>query len=132
MTPRHKAKGRRDSGTFVALPCDVLNGENFCRLSPKANKLLLDLCSQLRMKSGGAVNNGDLSIAIKLMQGRGWTSKQQLAEACDELEHYGFIVLTRQGGRHQPSLYAITWWAINECNGKLVLGFTLTAPGGWG
>ncbi len=48
------AKGRREGGAFVAMPCAVLDHPNFIRLTPKGVKLLMELCSQLRMKQGGA------------------------------------------------------------------------------
>jgi len=46
------AKNRREKGALVPIPCDILNCRNFLRLSPKASKLLLDLCAQLRLKTG--------------------------------------------------------------------------------
>lgn len=128
---RQKAKGRRESGAFVPLPCSVLNHPNFTALTPKAIKLLMDLLSQLRFKSGGPVNNGDLCATISLMTKRGWRSKETLEESLKELIHYGFITLTRQGGRHQASLYAVTWWAINECGGKLDCGETRVPSNEW-
>ncbi|MET0063220.1 MAG: hypothetical protein ABW176_13090 [Candidatus Thiodiazotropha endolucinida] len=126
-----KAKGRREGGVFVALPCQILDHPNFIRLTPKGVKLLMDLCSQLRMKKGGPVNNGDLTTAMTIMEKRGWTSKASLYEAIDELLHYEWIVLTRQGCSHRPSLYALTFFAINECKGKLELSETVTPPGTW-
>lgn len=116
---RQRAKGRRESGAFVPLPCSVLAHPNFVALTPKAVKLLVDMLNQVRFKAGGPINNGDLCATISLMRERGWRSKETLEEAIKELIYYGFIKLTRQGGRHQPSLYAVTWWAINECGGKL-------------
>jgi hypothetical protein len=128
---RHRAKGRRDGGAFVPLPCDVLDSEAFILASHRARSLLMDLCWQLRFKSGGAVNNGDLSIAPKILQPRGWTSQDQVHKAKEELIHLGLIILTRQGGLNMPSLYALTWLAIDECDGKLDLAPTSTAPGQW-
>ncbi len=128
---RIKAKGRRDGGAFVALPCDVLTHSNFSRLSAKGTKLFTDLCAQLNMKRGGPNNNGDLTIAWSIMSKRAWSSKQTLYSARDELLHYDWIILTRQGGRHVPSLYALTFFAINECGGKLEIGETVTALGTW-
>ncbi|MCU7862420.1 MAG: hypothetical protein KZQ92_00400 [Candidatus Thiodiazotropha sp. (ex Lucinoma borealis)] len=126
-----KAKGRRDGGVFVALPCSIMDHPNFIRLTPKGIKLMIDLCSQLRMKKGGPVNNGDLTMAWTIMEKRRWTSKATLYEARDELIYYGWIVQTRQGGSHRPSLYALTFFAINECGGKLDVSETITPPGSW-
>jgi hypothetical protein len=116
---RIKAKGRREVGAFVPLPCSVLNHPNFCKLSTRATKLLMDMLSQLRFKEGGTVNNGDLCVAWRVMQQRGWRSKETLTFALKELLYYGFVSITRQGGRHRCSLYAVTWWAIDECGTKL-------------
>jgi len=128
---RLKAKGRRESGAFVPLPVSVLNHANFTRLSPKAVKLLLDLCSQLRFKQGGAVNNGDLCAAFSVMQARGWKSEETLANAVSELLHYGFVSVTRQGGKNRCYLYAVTWWAIDECSGKLDVKETPVPTNDW-
>jgi hypothetical protein len=41
--------------------------------------------------------------------------------------------MTRQGGLHKASLYALTWKEVNECDGKLDVGFgpTRVASGRW-
>lgn len=116
---RQKAKGRREDGAFVALPCRVLDSENFKKLTGKGLKLLLDLCSQLRFKRGGAINNGDLTAAMTILCDRGWNSNESLDYAIKELLHYGFISVTRKGYKKVCSLYAVTWLAIDDCNGKL-------------
>ena len=124
---RIKAKGRRDLGSFFALPHAVLEHENYTRSSPKAVKLLIDLGAQYKGN-----NNGDLCAAWSLMTERGWKSKESLQLARDELLHYGLIMLTRQG--HLPkvaSLYALTFQAIDECNGKPDVAATRLAPGTW-
>lgn len=118
-TPLEKAKNRRAEGPFAPIPCSVLNHDNFKKLSSKAVKLLMDMVSQLRFKNGGTVNNGDISVAMTIMKDRGWCSKESLNYALRELTYYGFVQLTRQGGRHKASLYAVAWWAIDECGGKL-------------
>ncbi|MES9933558.1 MAG: hypothetical protein ABW162_12165 [Candidatus Sedimenticola sp. PURPLELP] len=128
---RLKAKGRRESGPFVPLPCSILDHDNFISLTPKATKLLLDMASQLRFAKGGPSNNGDISITWSIMKNRGWKSKETLKNAINELEDYGFIKLTRQGGRNRCSLYAMTWWAINECNGKLDIKETRIPSNEW-
>lgn len=125
------ASNRRESGAFVPFPVSVLNHPNFIRLSNKAVKLLMDLVTQIRFKVGGPVNNGDISVAWKLMGKRGWKSKETLRNALDELVYFRFVKLTRQGGRHQPSLYAVTWWAIDECGGKLDVSPTKVPSNEW-
>ncbi len=49
----------------------------------------------------------------------GWSSKDQLAKAIKELLDTEWIMVTRQGGRKIPTLYALTFRAIDECGGKL-------------
>lgn len=116
---RSKAKGRRVSGLFVPFPFSVLDHENFINLSSKAKGLLMDLCSQLRFRKDGPANNGDLCATLNVLKARGWVSNESLDYALKELLHYGFILITRRGDRKRCHLYAITWWAINECGGKL-------------
>ncbi len=123
---RINAKGRRESGSFVAVPHAVLEHENYARLKPRAVKLLLDLYGQYRGN-----NNGDFSMAWSMMEKRGWTSRDQLNKARKQLLETGWIVLTRQGGKHLPSLYAVTFLAIDECKGKLDMRSTKTALGYW-
>jgi hypothetical protein len=112
---RHKEhRDKREPGGYVALPHAVLRSEEFSRLSPKACKLLMDLLAQYRGN-----NNGDLCAAWTLMKPRGWTSKDQLGAAIREVLAADFAVLTRQGGKHKASLYAVTFYEIDWCGGKL-------------
>ena len=48
-----------------------------------------------------------------------------------ELEEKGLIRVSRQGGRNQCTLYAITWQPIDDCSGKLDINATTTAPHDW-
>jgi len=111
---RLKAKGRKTSGSFAAIPHVLLRSRNFIRLSMRAKVLLISLCTLYRGN-----NNGDLSCAWKVMQPLGWKSRETLHLAKAELEYYGFIIRTRQGGRNKATLYALTFKAIDECGGKL-------------
>lgn len=105
----------------------MLRSESFAVLSPHATKLLFDLLAQYNLR-----NNGDLSMSFeKAMRPRGWKSKDTLNKARLELLEAGFIVLTRQGGLHQCSLYAVTFYAVDHCEGKLEIGATRTALGSW-
>ena len=123
---RLKAKGRRDRGSFVSLPHEVLNHSKFTRLSGNAVKLLLDLYSQYRGK-----NNGDFSAPWSRMCKRGWRSKGTLQRALNELRDIGWIITTRYGGLNRCSLYAVSFQPIDECGGKLDIPSTRTAPGDW-
>jgi len=126
MGRQQNAKGRREGGTYFALPHRVMDSLNYKRLSSKAVKLLCDIGSQYN-----GHNNGDLCAAYTLMKPKGWASKSTLEEAIEELRHYGLILLTRQGGRNKPNLYALTWYAIDECKGKLDIAESKTPPGNW-
>lgn len=123
---RAKHKGRRDGGSFFALPHGVMDASSFRMLSGSAAKLLLDLCRQFR-----GANNGDLSAAWNIMRLRGWRSRDTLARALRELLEAGLIERTRQGGLHRCSLFALTWLAIDGCDGKLDVPATRTPSGLW-
>lgn len=120
------AADKREGGGFVALPHAVIRSHSYSLLSAHAIKLLFD---QLAQYNGG--NNGDLSTAWTLMKPRGWKSKETLSKAIKELIEAGWLELTRQGGRHKPSLYAVTFYAIDECKGKLDVQPTRTPRGTW-
>jgi len=128
MTSRDRArhKGRRESGTFVLIPHDVMDSLNWRACGGTAIKLLCDLARQFNGK-----NNGDLGASLTLLIPRGWSSSETVGNALRELRHYGLILLTRQGGLHGPSLYALTWKPINDCKGKLDVPATTLPPGDW-
>lgn len=118
---RLNLKNRRSGHTFAAKPhhifrADTKNGRPSLAsvLTHKAAHLLDNLAAQLNGK-----NNGDLSAAPEITKLYGWTSQGSVHSALTELLAYGFIELTRQGGRNKCSLYAVTWLAIDECGGKL-------------
>jgi hypothetical protein len=93
----------------VPLPYIVVRSAQWARLSPFAVKLLLELLGQY---CGN--NNGDLTTAWTVLRLRGWKSKQSLYKAIDELESGAWIQRTRQGGRHTATLWAITFFALDE------------------
>ena len=123
---RERFKGRRDSGTFMRIPTAVLDSPNFRALSHKAKALLLDIGARY---SGH--NNGDLAAPWSWMRERGWKSKDTLQRALVELQHYGMIEKTRQGGLHEPNLYAFTWLAVDSCKGRLDVAPTSVASCKW-
>ncbi len=123
---RLKHRGRRDSGTFTAIPHAVQDCPNWRACGGTAIKLLCDLARQFNGK-----NNGDLCAAMSILRSKGWTSPETVNYALRELRHNGLIVQTRQGGLHATSLYALTWHAIDECSGKLDCTATNTPPGDW-
>lgn len=121
-----KQKGRAEKGIFFGLPLNLINTGKYRSLSHHAVKLLVDIGSQYR-----GFNNGDLCAAWSVMRQCGWRSRSTLFNAKNELLDVGFIMVTRQGGRNCPTLYAITWKAIDECKGKLDVEPTKAPPGGW-
>jgi len=123
---RARATGRGKSASFVQLPHDLLRDSKFQALSPNACKALLFLVTQYT-----GYNNGDFGIAWKIAKDKGWTSKGALHAAVEELCEAGFAMLTRQGGRNRCSLYAVTWFSIDECAGKLDVAATRVAPRSW-
>jgi hypothetical protein len=120
------AANRRERGQFAPLPYVCLRSAEFAALSPYAVKLLFDLLAQFN-----GANNGDLCAAWKLMRPRGWRSKGTLAKAVRELRDTDWLEVTRQGGRNRPTLYALTFYAIDACSGKLEVSATVTPPGTW-
>lgn len=119
MAPRNKrwkeARDKRDGGAFITVPMSVLNSRAYIEASPHARMLLFDLFAQFRGN-----NNGDLAACWKFMQPRGWRSEATLSKAKRELLELGLIVETRKGARpNKASLYAVTWCALDECEGKL-------------
>jgi hypothetical protein len=101
-------------GGYIPFPHRVIRSESFKTLSPYAIKLLCDLMAQYN-----GSNNGDLAATFSLMEIRGWKSKETLAAKLKELLKAGFIEITRQGGRNNCSLYALTFINTHYCGGKL-------------
>jgi hypothetical protein len=109
------ARQKRDGSRFFQIPACVLEGAAYLGLSSHARMLLFDLLPQYRGN-----NNGDLCAAWKLMQPRGWKSEETLHKAKLELLDAGLMVETRKGARpNKASLYALTWYALDDCGGKL-------------
>lgn len=105
---------RRESGGFAALPHCLLESQVFTGLSAYAVKLLNDLLAQFK-----GFNNGDLCLAWSIMAKRGWKSRDTLNKARKELLDVELIIISRYGDRKRPNLYALTFFAIDECGGKL-------------
>lgn len=109
MEPTRRRKGRKIEGGFFAVPRAVMHSPVFRELPAIAVKLLLDIGSQYNGR-----NNGDLSIAWKLMRMRGWRSEETLHRAKTQLLNGGLISETRKGRRPNVcSLYGITWLALD-------------------
>lgn len=107
---KSRHKGNRSQEPFVRLPYSVLNSPLFLKLAPHAIKLLLDVAAQYR-----GDNNGDLCIAWKVMQPRGWRSEATLHKAKRELLEAGFLYESRKGQRpNLCSLFALTWFTFDD------------------
>ena len=118
-----KAKGRKLSGGFSNKPHHIFRANlntgtpaPTAVLSNAAFRMLDNLIAQFN-----GSNNGDLCASPKVMELYGWNSRSAIHDATVELLATGFIEQTRQGGRNSCSLYAVTWLAIDDCNGKLEL-----------
>ena len=111
---RKKLTGKGGYPSFVGLHHYILKSDEFAALTPSAVKLLIELAKEYKGK-----NNGDFSAPYSVLKHRGWRSPGTLSKSLTELLDNGWIVTTRQGGRHRCSLYAITWWPVDECDGKL-------------
>lgn len=107
-------KERGEAGGYAPFYYCVIRSQSYGNLSAHAVKFLNDLLSQYN-----GSNNGDLSAPFSTMQKRGWHSKGTLNRAIKELLETGFIETSRQGGRHKCSLFAVTFYAVDECKGKL-------------
>jgi DNA-binding transcriptional ArsR family regulator len=120
----HGEKGEK--GGYAALYHCVTRSQAYIKLSAYAVKLLNDLLSQYN-----GSNNGDLGAAYTMMQKRGWKSKGTLSRSIKELLESGFIEVSRQGGRHRCSLYALTFYAVDQCNGKIDIRPTTSPKSLW-
>lgn len=109
------AKEKRDGESHIGVPHCVLNSAAYLGLNAYARMLLWDLAAQYRGN-----NNGDMCMAWKLMKPRGWKSEETLSKAKLELLEARLIVETRKGARpNKCSLFALTWYALDDCDGKL-------------
>jgi hypothetical protein len=126
---RRKSNSNSDKGEkggYAALYHCVTRSHGYAKLSSGAVKLLVDLLSQYK-----GSNNGDLCAPYSIMQDRGWNSKGTLFRSIKELLEAGFIETSRQGGRNRCSLYALTFYAIDDCNGKLDIRPTTSPTSLW-
>ncbi|QMT41384.1 hypothetical protein [Neisseria shayeganii] len=121
----NEASIKRNGKNFVTMRFDVLKSPQFTGLSGNAVKLLMYFCSQYN-----GFNNGDMSAPKNRAADVGM-SPMTLEKAKQELLDKGFIIVTRQGGRNLCSLYALTFFAIDECGGKLDVPPTRRAPDYW-
>lgn len=118
---RERAKGRRESGTFVILPHAFLESASYQGLSLASRRVLDILLLQIRVEKGGKPrNNGWLSCTAADAEEIGIKGHSTIIAGVRGLEGAGIIVRTAQGshasqgGRRAPNLYAITLWPISD------------------
>jgi hypothetical protein len=110
---RRRQHGRRTEHSFLGIPHYIVRGPEFGAIEPWALKLLIELAASYNGK-----NNGNLSAAYSTLRERGWNSPGTLNKAINQLVANGWLVRTRHGGRNRCALYAVTWWAVDACEGK--------------
>lgn len=120
---RSKIKARGGSPPFFQLYHKLLDSPLYINLPHTAKSLLIDMSRQYN-----GHNNGDFCVTKKILEKRGWTSNSTMWRALNALLESGLVLLTRQGGRNQCSLYAFSWLPIDECKGKLEVAATRTPP----
>lgn len=109
-----RAAERRDGSTFIALPHVVIDSPGYRRASHGARSLLIEIAARLRRKGHeGGLPNGGLMLDREFMATRGWRSSSTLDRARMDLIECGLIAVTRQGGKHRPTLYAVTWASLD-------------------
>lgn len=125
-----KKANRASYKRFAGFPFEMLECLNYTRLSTRGKALLLDL----RMQFKGSQNGNIDATWSRLSKQDCWNSKETLNLAIQELLHYGFITRTRKGkrigGKHYPSLYALSWEPINDLP-RQGIAPTLTASHAW-
>lgn len=106
-----KRSPKRFSGPVIVLPKSVFRSPEYWTLSHRARTLLLAF--HLDFNSH---NNGALRLLFTKPAAFGFSGRAQMELARNELLTAGWIEITRQGGKHSPSLYALTWMPINACD----------------
>lgn len=108
-----KKKSHRDSGRFIAIPCQVIDCDGYAKISHTSKSLLLEIARQYN-----GSNNGRLLCSSKYLWTRGWKSNDVITRAKRELLEHGFIYQTVQGHRpNKASWFAITWNALDKIPG---------------
>lgn len=109
-----------DDNTYIVKPPftqwehKIINSVELAETEACAVKLMFQLSGQLKAK-----NNGHLKITWPMFKHKGWKSNDTLTTAKRHLLSRKWLVLTRQGGRHQCSLYGFTFLPIYEGDDKL-------------
>ena len=102
----------KNKGWFSGIPISVVKSDAYKSLGGNSAKLLTVLAGFY-----SSYNNGDLAITQSIVGD--WLTKNTMYSARDELLMQGFIVINAYGGRSAwgrklPSLYALTFYPMNE------------------
>jgi hypothetical protein len=108
---RRAFKGDQYTRAFHA----IFDHPNYMSMEPAARLLLWELSRQ-----HNGHNNGDLSLAPKVMAKLGWTKPTILRHKKALINNnWIFIAGTKKARNGWIYLYALTWLEVNECGGKL-------------
>ena len=122
---RKPPKGKRVARPYKQLPNEVIQSEQFKKLSGNAMKVLMHLLAQYR-----GSNNGDLSAPKSAAADYG-LSVNTWEKAKRELLQARCIEISRVGETRKCHLYALTFFAIDECGSKLDISATHTYSDDW-
>ena len=127
MSRRHP-KRRMNGKHFAQIPVELLTSEACTTLPNYGKVVLIAFAAQYRGN-----NNGDLAMTRAIAKTFGIVSQEHLVHSLAVLLERGLIQKTRQGGKKPlgPCLYAVTWQPINDLDGKIESGATMTASNAW-
>jgi hypothetical protein len=119
---------RRQIDAFAMVPVIVLQSIACTTLPNYALRVLFAFAAQFRGR-----NNGDLALTWSMAKTFGIASREHHVKGIALLLDHGLIVKTRQGGKKPlgPTLYALTWHPVDECNGKLDVSMSMTPSHAW-
>lgn len=112
MYPNGRGKNREQ---FVRALHAIFDHPDYLALTFTQRALLWDISRQY-----DGHNNGDLSLAPKIMNKWGW-KKDTLLRHRDALVANGWLVITgsKKVRKGTCYLYALSWLSIDDCGGKL-------------
>ena len=109
---RSISERRRLSGGFMSIPDLMYKSDAYKSLHSQSRDILMFVISQYN-----GDNNGDLTCTFEGGILKAWAmkiGKRYFQKCLNELITKGFLIKTVQGGRHKPSRFAVTIYAIDE------------------
>lgn len=110
---------KKAKGGFTGIPRFVHSSKQWASLTPSQKSLLVDIYFQYRK-----YNNGDLTAAFSVLKKHGWKNQGTISKNLKQLVKKGFLIETRRRKQRRCALYAVSWYQIDDCNGKHELGET--------